>query len=61
MKGKDMGVTARKASLKRLLPRDQNEERKMLQVERTASTKVLRWKGLGVFEKVTRRHSADAW
>lgn len=27
MKGKERGVTARKASLKRLLPRDQNEER----------------------------------
>lgn len=36
------------------------KKEQMLQVERTASTKVLRWKGLGVFEKVTRRHSADA-
>lgn len=60
MKGKEMGVMARKASLKRLLPRDQTEVRTNAPGRENTKYQGPEVERLRCFQKMTRRHSAGA-
>lgn len=60
MKDKEMGVMARKASLRRLLPRDQKEVRTNASCRENSKYQGPETEWLRCFQKMTRRHSAGA-